>query len=186
MEPFRFLIRTWNGRDNVSGGRNFLPVFIGAFCMVNFLDVVVGETDLHLLPACRDATHGALDRTRACSLPWRRKPPEPIQYRAMERILAASPSLNEDRTSRSMQEAFPAHSSISERPLPAHHASHNLLTFAFLHTCDDDLLSPRLHFPLELLADSIGLFGLFSRGRNPLIEVNIAIRAPFTPLANVS
>ena len=75
---------------------------------------------------------------------------------------------------------------IREAAVLAHRASHDSLTFVFLRTCGDYLLCSRLDFPLELLADSIGLSCLFIIGSNPLIEVNVAVRAPFTPLANMS
>ena len=61
-----------------------------------------------------------------------------------------------------------------------------IISFTFFRACVDHLLCPRLDFPLELLTDGIGLSGLFIISRNPLVDVNIAIRALFTPLANVS
>ena len=48
---------------------------------------------------------------------------------------------------------------------------------AFFRTSRHNFLRSRLDFSLELLTDRIGLSGLFVVGRNPFIDVNIAIRA---------
>ena len=75
---------------------------------------------------------------------------------------------------------------IREAAVLAHRASTAASPLRFFGRVVITLLRPRLDFPLELLADGIGLSGLFIIGRNPLIEVNIAVRAPFTAFANVS
>ncbi len=57
---------------------------------------------------------------------------------------------------------------------------------AFFRTSRLNFLRSRLDFSLELLTDRVGLSGLFVVGRNPFIDVNIAIRTLFTPFADVS